>query len=179
MENEQLKLALAEATVQLRIWRLGAEHGRGPFGDLEALREAAGTPVSRFAALAGIPERTYRRRRGSAAGRGSDKGPWPAPRSTRSKRWRRSMPMTGRRGASQDRGDDARRRARGDRPRPCNGPYAGGGCCCPRVSGLTANRGRCFVGASFMTHPPAATGSGKPTSASSRPRPAGSGGSAR
>ena len=25
-EVEQLKLALAEATVQLRIWRLGAEH---------------------------------------------------------------------------------------------------------------------------------------------------------
>ena len=25
-EIEQLKLALAEATVQLRIWRLGAEH---------------------------------------------------------------------------------------------------------------------------------------------------------
>jgi len=27
-EIEQLKLALAEATVQLRIWRLGAEHVR-------------------------------------------------------------------------------------------------------------------------------------------------------
>lgn len=26
MENEQLKLALAEATVQLRIWQKGAEH---------------------------------------------------------------------------------------------------------------------------------------------------------
>jgi transposase len=26
LENEQLKLALAEATVQLRIWRKGAEH---------------------------------------------------------------------------------------------------------------------------------------------------------
>jgi transposase len=25
-ENEQLKLALAEATVQLRIWQKGAEH---------------------------------------------------------------------------------------------------------------------------------------------------------
>ena len=40
-------------------------------------------------------------------------------------------------------------------------------------------RQRAEIGASFMTHPPAATGSGKPTSASSRPRPAGSGGSAR
>jgi transposase len=26
LENEQLKLALAEATVQLRIWQRGAEH---------------------------------------------------------------------------------------------------------------------------------------------------------
>ena len=40
-------------------------------------------------------------------------------------------------------------------------------------------RQRAEIGASFMTHPPAATGSGKPTSASSRPRPAASGGSAR
>lgn len=37
-ENDQLKLALAEATVQLRIWQKGA-----------------GLPVSRFAVLAGIP----------------------------------------------------------------------------------------------------------------------------
>jgi hypothetical protein len=34
----------------------------GPFADLEALRAAAELPVARFAALAGIPERTYRRR---------------------------------------------------------------------------------------------------------------------
>jgi transposase-like protein len=34
----------------------------GPFADLEALRAAAELPVARFAALAGIPERTYHRR---------------------------------------------------------------------------------------------------------------------
>ncbi|HEY2042403.1 MAG TPA: hypothetical protein VGH11_06965 [Jatrophihabitans sp.] len=45
-----------------------------------ALREAAELPVARFAALAGISERTYRRR--LAALRGGDepvKGPWPTP----------------------------------------------------------------------------------------------------
>lgn len=44
---------------------LAAERHRiraGPFVDLEALRAAAGLPVSRFARLADIPERTYRRR---------------------------------------------------------------------------------------------------------------------
>jgi transposase len=62
LENEQLKLALAEAT--LAVADLAARRcfrRSSPFADLEALREAAGLPVSRFATLAGIPERTYRR----------------------------------------------------------------------------------------------------------------------
>jgi hypothetical protein len=41
--------------------RLGVRR-RCPFADLEALRAAHGVSVSRFAALAGIPERTYWRR---------------------------------------------------------------------------------------------------------------------
>jgi len=50
-----------------------------PF-ELEALRAAEGTPVSRFAALAGIPERTYRRRLARLRAGDVGKGPWPAPR---------------------------------------------------------------------------------------------------
>ena len=42
--------------------RLGVRR-RYPFADLEALRAAHGVSVSRFAALAGIPERTYWRGR--------------------------------------------------------------------------------------------------------------------
>ena len=105
---------------------------------------------------------------GSATGRGCAKGPWPAPRVDASKRWPRSMPETGRRGASQGRGHDARRRARGlhlDRATR----LTPAGLLLPRGSGPTANRGRCFVGASFMIHPPTATGSGRPTSANSKP----------
>jgi hypothetical protein len=52
----------------------------GPFADLEALRAAAELSVARFAALAGIAERTYHRR--LATLRSDDapvKGPWPTP----------------------------------------------------------------------------------------------------
>lgn len=51
----------------------------GPFQDLETLREAAGLPVSRFAFLARIPERTYRRRLARLRAGDPPKGPWPAP----------------------------------------------------------------------------------------------------
>jgi hypothetical protein len=37
-------------------------------------------PVSRFAALAGIPERTYRRRLARLRAGDAVKGPWPAPK---------------------------------------------------------------------------------------------------
>ncbi len=53
---------------------------RCPFADLEALRAAHGVSVSRFAALAGIPERTYWRRLGRHRVGDPPKGPWPAPR---------------------------------------------------------------------------------------------------
>ncbi len=44
------------------------------------IRADAGMPVSRFAVLAGIPIRTYRRRLAVArAGGPPGKGPWPAP----------------------------------------------------------------------------------------------------
>jgi len=52
----------------------------GPFADLEALRAAAELPVARFAALAGIPERTYHRRLATLrSGDAPVKGPWPTP----------------------------------------------------------------------------------------------------
>jgi len=44
------------------------------------LRAAAGLPVSRFARLAGIPERTYRYRLARHRAGQADKGPWPTPR---------------------------------------------------------------------------------------------------
>ena len=50
------------------------------FADLEALRAAAGVPVSRFAVLAGVPERTYRRRLARQREAAPIKGPWPTPR---------------------------------------------------------------------------------------------------
>ena len=59
MEIEQLKIALAEAMVQLRIWQRGAA-----FAD-QALRRPRGPKRASGSAgfvLAGIPERTYRRR---------------------------------------------------------------------------------------------------------------------
>lgn len=51
----------------------------GPYADLEVIRREAGMPISRFATIIGIPERTYRNwaareRRGT-----QDKGPWPTP----------------------------------------------------------------------------------------------------
>jgi len=51
----------------------------GPYADLEVIRQDEGMPISRFAAILGIPERTYRNwaereRRGR-----SEKGPWPTP----------------------------------------------------------------------------------------------------
>jgi hypothetical protein len=104
-ECEQLQLALAEATVQLRIWQKGlGVRRRCPFADLEALRAAHGVSVSRFAALAGIPERTYwrrlaRHRVGDPSESGRDRG---------SRREGRSG--VARLGAPQDRRDDARRR---------------------------------------------------------------------
>lgn len=53
---------------------------RGPFADLDALRAAHGVSVSRFAALAGIPERTYWPRLARHRVGDPPKGPWPAPR---------------------------------------------------------------------------------------------------
>jgi hypothetical protein len=79
LENEQLKLARLGrgdgAAADLAQGR-GANPG-GPFADIEALRAAAGLPVSRFARLAGIPERTYRYRLGRHHAGQPPKGPWP------------------------------------------------------------------------------------------------------
>jgi transposase len=94
-ECEQLKLALAEATVQLRIWQKGSEFVDEAFADLEALRAAHGVSVSRFAALAGISERTYWRRLARHRVGDPPTGPWPAPRVDGSKQSPRSTPRIG------------------------------------------------------------------------------------
>jgi transposase-like protein len=73
--------------------------GSGPFCDLEALRAAEGLPVSRFARLDGIPERTYRRRLARLPQQGSTS--WfvaGAEGGTVRNRSRRSTPRSGRRG---------------------------------------------------------------------------------
>jgi putative transposase len=51
----------------------------GPFEDLEVIRQDAGMPVSRFAALAGMPRRTYTRKLAKLRAGSPPKGPWPAP----------------------------------------------------------------------------------------------------
>src|SRR6266536_1397884 len=80
LENGQLKLALAEATVQLRIWQKGAEYVEAvPSKTSRPYRAAAGLPVSRFARLAGIPRRSYCRRLARLRHGDPVKGPWPAP----------------------------------------------------------------------------------------------------
>ena len=56
-------------------------------------------------------------------------------------------------GASQGRGDDARRRARRDDLDRATGLTPAGGCCCRADIGPTANRGRCFVGSVFHDPP--------------------------
>jgi hypothetical protein len=79
-EIQELKLALAEATVQLRIWQKGSEYVDLVPSPTRALRAAAELPVARFAALAGIPERTYHRRLATLrSGDAPVKGPWPTP----------------------------------------------------------------------------------------------------
>lgn len=80
LENQQLKLALAEADRPAADLAEGCRtRRRGPFQDLEALRAEAGMPVSRFARLAGIPERTYWYRLAQLRAGTPGKGPWPAP----------------------------------------------------------------------------------------------------
>ena len=56
-ENEELKAALGEAHVQLRVWKKGAD----PPEVLEMIRADVGVSVSRFAHLVGVPRRTSTR----------------------------------------------------------------------------------------------------------------------
>lgn len=60
-ENERLRLALGEALVQLRIWGTPEEDIHVDFEDLEAIRQAAEMPVTRFCAVLGVSRRTYQR----------------------------------------------------------------------------------------------------------------------
>jgi transposase len=58
-EVADLTQALGEAAVELRVWKKSAA-AAGPFADLEVIRRQAGMPTARFAALIGVPERSYR-----------------------------------------------------------------------------------------------------------------------
>jgi len=51
----------------------------GPFEDLEVIRTDAGMPTTRFCALIGVPERTWRRHQARARDGAPVKGPWPRP----------------------------------------------------------------------------------------------------
>jgi transposase InsO family protein len=51
----------------------------GPFEDLEVIRADAGMPTTRFCALIGVPERTWRRHQARARDGAPVKGPWPRP----------------------------------------------------------------------------------------------------
>jgi hypothetical protein len=51
----------------------------GPFEDLEMIRVQAGMQTSRFTALIGVPERSWRRWQSRARAGDPPKGPWPAP----------------------------------------------------------------------------------------------------
>ena len=51
--------------------------------DLEVVRLGAGMPTSRFCALIGMPERTWRRHQSRARAARPVKGPWPRPARTR------------------------------------------------------------------------------------------------
>ena len=50
-----------------------------PVGDLEMIRTGAGMPITRFAALIGVPRRTYQHRLAKHRAGDPPKGPWPAP----------------------------------------------------------------------------------------------------
>lgn len=52
---------------------------RGPFEELEVIRQDAAMPISKFTALIGIPRRTYTRWIAQHRARNPPKGPWPAP----------------------------------------------------------------------------------------------------
>src|SRR5665648_118871 len=55
----------------------------GPFEDLEVVRLGAGMPTSRFCALIGMPERTWRRHQARTRTGHPVKGPWPRPARSR------------------------------------------------------------------------------------------------
>jgi len=79
-EVEELKTALGEAHVAIRVWKKSAEDRLAPTRTLEMIREEAAMPTSRFCARLGIPRRSYVRWQArERAGRPAEKGPWPAP----------------------------------------------------------------------------------------------------
>ena len=151
-----------------------------PFADLEALREAARLPVARFATLSGIPERTYRRR--LAKLRACDEpveGPWPTPAVDAAEapaaKCASDWPAWGHHTIA------AMMRADGlevststvERALRRRGLLLPRGFRADRKSWAAPRR------KVLTTRPPNATGSGRPTSANSRQRAAGSGASAR
>ncbi len=61
-EIQELELAPAGAGAAADLTEGLGVRRSGPFAAIEALSEAAELPVAGFAAPAGVPERTYRRR---------------------------------------------------------------------------------------------------------------------
>jgi hypothetical protein len=78
-EVEDLKAALGEAHVELRVWKKSAEYRLGPFEGLEVIRVEAGMSTARFCRLIDMPDRTWRRWQAKAGAGDPPKGPWPAP----------------------------------------------------------------------------------------------------
>ena len=78
-EVEDLKAALGEAHVELRMGKKSAEYRLGPSEDLEVIRIEAGMSTARFSVLIDMPERTWRRWQARARDGRPTRGPWPAP----------------------------------------------------------------------------------------------------
>ncbi|WP_423917532.1 helix-turn-helix domain-containing protein [Candidatus Poriferisodalis sp.] len=77
-EYEELKAALGEAHAgAARVAKGGGLSP--PVGDLDVIRAEAGMPITRFAALIGVPRRTCQYRLATHRAGDPPKGPWPAP----------------------------------------------------------------------------------------------------
>jgi hypothetical protein len=61
-ENQTLNGQLRRIRASAEMWKNAAGGVPGPFEALEAIRQDAGMPISRFCLIVGIPRRTYMRR---------------------------------------------------------------------------------------------------------------------
>ena len=82
-EIEELKAALGEAHVELRVWKKSGGVPPGAYEELEVIRLEAGMSTARFCRLVGVPERSYRRWQQRERQGQPVKGPWPTPSADR------------------------------------------------------------------------------------------------